>query len=604
MAGLSDSERVPWKDKLKAMGNDLSALGKTTEHAFLSVGNKLTDFYDRAREISAFSSAVVNSFSGNEVAGAIQGLQGLLARSADLMARTEGEVNRNALELRDILGITENIHKPILDFRKIVKTLGILSISTKIESAQLKGDGHDFVTIADDVEKLSVLINSSSTDIAAKASNLSALVRHTLSGVLALEARQKENVSSILGRTHTTLAALIEKNSSSATTAHRISEELQAIIGSIGEVVSSIQFHDITRQQVEHVKEALDIAAERIGGPLEVGKAGQENGHAMRMAMEARTVCELQRAQLIDSRGQFVGAAGNIIDNLRTLASTIEGMYGHVENLAGVEGETSSSFFSMIEAEMSAAITFFQEIGNAIHGLSNAVEGLGNTVGDMSRFMDEIEEIGLDIELIAINARIKAARTGEEGAPLGVIAQAIQKLSVDARSCKAAVSDELKHIVSTVEGLSRRANASFGDQVSETNGLLGDLNSLLGGLRGANKTALSLLASIEKEGKKLAKDIESAAAGITVQHEFAGRIDDAVGVLDSIMLQSKALHPKAGDSDNLETLKDLERNYTMHSERSIHESFSKTNRTGSRIRPPIPPAVKNEDHFARNVELF
>ena len=200
---------------------------------------------------------------------------------------------------------------------------------------------------------------------------------------------------------------------------------------------------------------------------------------------------------------------------------------------------------------MSSAIACFGEIGDGIRELSNAVEGLSGTVGEMSRFMDEIEEIGLDIELIAINARIKAAHTGAEGAPLGVISEAIQKLSIDARSCKTAVSDVLKQIVSTVESLSSQTSISSGDQASETNGLLRELDALLRGLRAANGTALSLLASIEKEGRKLAADIESAANGITVQDEFGGKIENAVNILGSIITQSAALLPQGGDAEGL-----------------------------------------------------
>ncbi len=506
--------------------------------------------------------------------------------------------------LQDMLRITENIHKPISGFKRIVKTLGILSISTKIESAQLKGDGHDFVTIADDVERLSVLINSSFADIAARARSLSSLVRRTLAGVLTLEARQEEKVRSILDKTRATLTSLVEKNASSTTTAHQISAELETITESIGEVVSSIQFHDITRQQVEHVKEALDIAAQRLVGQIEAVASEPGNGYDKRLVMEVGAVCRLQKAQLIDSREQFAGAAANIIDNLDGIARAIEGTYGHVEKLAGVEGEASSSFFSMIEDEMSSAIAFFGEIGDGIHELSDAMEGLGGTAGDMARFMDEIEEIGLDIELIAVNARIKAAHTGAEGAPLGVIAEAIQKLSVDARSCKAAVSDELRQIVSTVEGLSRQTNSSSGQQVNEANNLLGELGSLLGGLRTANSTALSQLASIEKERRRLTTDMESAANGIAVQHEFAEKIENAVGTLSSIILESETLLPESGDSVGLETLKNLERNYTMHSERTIHESYGNLNRLRPENLPAVHPDRKNGTHYEQNVELF
>jgi hypothetical protein len=122
-SGGEDAQRYRlWEDQLRGVGHDLSALGDATEHAFLSVGHKLADFYDRAREISTTSSAVVGSFSGDEASAAIQGLQDLLARSNGLMAQTEDEFSRDARVLLDIQHITESIHKPMLGFKKIVKT--------------------------------------------------------------------------------------------------------------------------------------------------------------------------------------------------------------------------------------------------------------------------------------------------------------------------------------------------------------------------------------------------------------------------------------------------------------------------------------------------
>jgi len=152
--------------------------------------------------------------------------------------------------------------------------------------------------------------------------------------------------------------------------------------------------------------------------------------------------------------------------------------------------------------------------------------------------------------------------------------------------------------------LSSETSIRSSDQASETSGLLKELDALLRGLRAANGTALSLLASIEKEGRKLAADIESAASGITVQEEFAGRIGHAVNILSSIITQSGTLLPQGGDAEGLETLKNLERNYTMLSEHSVHQSFSKLGQEGTEDLPIAQSAVNSEAHFEQNVELF
>ena len=268
-----------------------------------------------------------------------------------------------------------------------------------------------------------------------------------------------------------------------------------------------------------------------------------------------------------------------------------------------MENTTSSSFFSGIENEVASAVSFFGEMGDGIRELSKTVEGLARTVSDMSGFVDEIENIGRDVELIAVNARIKAAHTGSEGAPLGVIAEAIQRLSAEAQVQKNAVSEELREIISTVDRLHSRTNADTSRQTTETDGVLHELNSLLGGLRTVNDSALASLAMIQGDGRKLAVDMEATADGIGVQREFEARIAGSIKTLESVVIESRARLPESEESAGIDILGNFKKNYTMNSERNVHESYHRSRMPGAGA--PVPGADKlREAHFEQNVELF
>ncbi len=583
-----------WSERLEAAGKDLFALAGETEHEFLAVGDKLNDFFNRAMNISNMSSSVASSLAGEEVGVAIQGFETLLNRVTTYLEQGEAEFNRGTRVLQDVLQIIRNLQKPITGFKKIVKILEILSVSTKIESAQLGQEGHDFVTIADDVEKLSVLINSSFADILSRSGKLTVLVDQTLARVSGLKARKNDKAASVVANVHSTLAGLQEKNRSSAVTAGHLSAEWEAITRNIGEIVSAMQFHDITRQQVEHVQEALDKVAANLRRTGE--DATLENDGIKTAVAQARTVCELQKAQLADSSEKFVQAVEDIVRNLKGTAGSVVKMYKDVEQLAGVEGQSSSSFLATIESDASHAIDFFGEMRDAINEVSQAMGSLTSTVSDMTKFVDDIEEIGSEIELIAVNARIKAAHTGAEGAPLGVIAEVIQKLSVDARVQKGAVSNELKHIVATVEGLSDQNAIHAEEQVAQTENLLNELTDLLAKLRDFSTRSVSLLGDIQKEGKRLASDIDESGNKITVQSRFKERVRKATAVIASVSDKLKELAPDI-QAAGLDMLKHLETNYTMNSERSIHKSYEASNGIS------LMPDTEN-DHFGQNVELF
>ncbi|MCX5811776.1 MAG: methyl-accepting chemotaxis protein [Proteobacteria bacterium] len=599
-----------WKNHLKMVGDDLYTLAASTEKEFLSVGNNLQDFYNRATAISELSSSLASSMSGNEIVNIINGLRELLNNMQGYIVQAEAEFSQGITALQDIINIVDNIYKPISGFKKIVKTLKILGISTKIESSQLRQDNNGFVTIAEDVEKLSILINSRFTEIFASAGLLENTVKQTLSRVVSLETQQKGKAQSVLDNTHATIASLAEKNTSSVMTAAHISGGLETITGNIGEVVSSMQFHDITRQQLEHIKEALDVLCSRLDAgtndtnSLEIS----ENNNLKKAIRDTNTVCELQKIQLLDSEENFINAVHRIINNLEGTARNIIGIHEDVQNIAGSEDESSSSFFTKIEGGVLSAISSIREIKNTVLELSITMESLTETVDNMSKFINDIEEIGSEIQLIAVNARIKAAHTGEEGAPLGVIAEAIQNLSGDSGIQKIEVADILKRIVATVETLHQNISLNKKEQETETDILLKNLNGLLERLGRTNDMVKSYLGRIQKEGKALARDIEKVASGITVQEAFSKKIEQAMTVFDLIISQTQELLPEIDNHEKIEMLKNLENNYTMHSERNNHKAYMALDK---HKLENIPKNILTSDGSAEtgsdlgtNIELF
>lgn len=225
-------------------------------------------------------------------------------------------------------------------------------------------------------------------------------------------------------------------------------------------------------------------------------------------------------------------------------------------------------------------------------------------MGEMSKLMDDIEDIGFGIELIALNTRIKAARTGAEGDPLGVIAEAIQNLSASAHAQNSLISEELRQIVSRVDRLKEGISVLMGEHVTGVDNILADLDPLLGKLKEMNDTVLSTLGRIRKEGKALAHDIENAASTITVHQRFTQEADDALGALNRITSETEELMPEMSEADKLERLRELEKNYTMLSERDIHHSYAASGNPPAAAIPVSVIGGGNIGELGDNVELF
>jgi methyl-accepting chemotaxis protein len=573
----------------------------------------MTDFYSRAREITQMLSSLLGVMSGNEITHTMDGLREMLGSIGTGLGGTEDEFTHGVRTLEETVKIVDTVRTPLASFKKIVKILKILSISIKIESGQLGQEQAGFFTLADDVEKLSALIEKKTANIASKAAVLNSMIRQNMANISTLETRQKVEIHRILDSIGASLNALAEKNESSRKGTDLIAKESEDISRHIGDVVSAMQYHDITRQTIEHVKEALDGLIEKLNAQYPGGAAEMkgDDSDSVRVIFETGKICELQKAHLDDSKKQIMGATARINDNLLSIKDNIMELSQKTGHLAGTTDESSSSYLAKIENGIAPAISSLQASANARSDLSAAMDSFLATTADISGSVDDIEEISAEIELIALNARIKTAHTGEKGAPLGVIAEAIQKLSFDANTQKGAISETLGRVMEIAGDLQSHTHGGIDSRSLETDKMIDDLGLFVATLRSANSRIASLLIGIGTSGRQLAADIETTVLGVTVQNVFAEVIDKAVITLQSISAESKQMVCHSDWEGMADYLKHLEANYTMQSERTIHDSVLGSGRKSTpaslqadTLGRDMHPTPEINEEFGDNVELF
>jgi methyl-accepting chemotaxis protein len=564
-----------WINHLQRLSSKLQMLCSSTEDEFLSIGAGLHDFHNRAGEISKMSSSAVSVISGSEIVDAIEGLRRMLNRMNDYLSQSREEFQHGIEGLQHVLHNISSVHEPLDGFKKIVKTLKVLSTVTKIECVRFYRGETGFTTLAEDIEKLALLINAKSAHMLTEIRSLSNLIDETLSKAFTLEATQQTQAGVILEDTQASLISLTEINNTSSATASNIAISAETISHNIGEVVTAMQFHDITRQQMEHAKETLDDLIR-----LFISKSNSEGRTSD--AYDANTLstvsdtCKLQQAQLHHSKEEFVTAVNSIIENLRDIGGNVVAMSEQTRKMTGTTDQVASSVLSKIESGISSVTSSLRENTKAISELLSAMNSVGSTTGNLSVFVNDIEEIGAEIELIAVNARIKAAHTGEEGAALGVIAETIQKLSLDARFQTTGMSDSLRKITTGAEQLSIGSDSEINEKESEMENMVGDLKVLLDSLHRINAGLIPLLSSTDEAVRTLSRDIDG---------------------LGEIGADCRELAPVSAGADNTQSLDSLAERYTMHSERKVHRNLMDEN-----IHEPMGSHISKD--MGDNVELF
>lgn len=604
-------------DNIRKEIADLSAFIKGlvsgTEEQFLLIGSSLNEAYLEVEDISNQVSSLVAFLESSVMREAIKRFNGVLGRLDGSISRTDVKFNGGIQALIEVKDVVKRVDNPLENFRKIVKKLKILSISTKIESTQLKKMEVEFVNLAGDVEKLSDLIREKSTSIDSHRESLLFLVGRTLSEVTGINERSKGCVNDVLDDIRSNIGLLEDKHVSSFHAADSVLTRFKAVSGSIGEVVTSMQFHDITRQQIEHVGDVLTAIESKLAPLLkEKDKScDSEEEEKTAVLVEAVIACELQKAQLVDAGDKFVGAIATIIDNLQRVVANVFKIMDDIQNIIGTADHISSNFMSSIGSGTESVIEKLGEGTRAVRELSGAMDALSISVSAISGLVDNIEEIGEEIELIALNARVKAAHTGSEGAPLGVIAEAIQHLSIDATSQKTTIAELLRKVIEATEALRNEMVEGVNEEVNDTGSIIDELSNLLTLLKTVNDETIGSVSEIEKKSNILSNVIEKTILGITVHEDLAVDIQAASRRFEDVIGKIKKIVPDE-DLSRLRrsSLAYIEKNYTMQRERAIHQSITSTKIIPfSREEKGDSPYVAdmdsgNPEPFGDNVELF
>jgi len=572
-----------WSAILETVAAELQVISGSTEDEFLAIGGKLQDFYQRGAGISGLASEMVGEVAGDHVTCAMDGLGGMLDGMGHYVTRAQNEMELSARTLREILGLLSEVAGPLSGFKKVNKVLRMLGISTKIESARLGQRAAGFDTLASDVSDLSVQVNDKAAIILRLRDELARAIEQTLSGVLDSGAQQHDQVKGILERTRQSLLALTAINARCSSSVAGVSAVSDEVSRNIGEVVMSMQAHDIVRQQIEHVEQALsELRQELLTG--------------VASADDAACVCELQTAQLRHASGELDSAVATIIESLGEVARKQSGLSAQTSGMAGIADQAGGSFFTEMEKDISVVSTALLESSQVNRSLCIAMNSVADTVGEITTFVGDIEKIGEEIKLIALNAQIKSAYTGEEGAALGVLAEAIQRLSIDAIAHTGAVSGTLQAIIGVTERLNEGVSAETSGLESEVQGMVSTLSGLLDVLRQVNETLRRSLSRMDEEVTRLSCEIEQTTSGISVHRKVSSVLEGAIGSLAGIIGEARRLSPASAQGANLDQLAGR---YTMQSERKIHQALLDAEKGGSKSTASAP-----DDGLGGNFELF
>lgn len=581
-----------WSVALRGMADRLKGLTTSTEQEFLHIGEKLQDFYSRSQNMSEISSSVVDLMTGEEMLRSSQQLSQILGELQDHLRESDQHFSTISDILSQYMDTLRKVISRLDDFKTLVLNLNMLGFLTRVENAHVFSDDTGFASLTDDVRKLSKRIDEKSSHIRQRSQDLLKLIHTASRDVSASEKSQRDQTQLILENTISNHKLLEQKNDSATVSARLITERTRAITQSIGDIVSSLQFHDITRQQVEHVHEILDNLASTVCN---------EKHTLPEQASIISEVCSLQNDQLTESHKEFATAVDRIIQNLTELTDGVKEILEETHKVALASDDDGTSFMDEIDSGITTVIRCLDEnIREQMH-LSQTMATVSEMVSEMSLFIQEIEYMGQNLQLIALNARIKAAHMGGEGAALDTISGGIYDLSKNSRTDTRTLADMLARISDMAKGFDTDLADMQRTQKEQVQAVVDNLKEIIASLHRINERVLSITTDMNIRGESLMNDIRDTARSITVQDKVQNILEQTQGSMEQMISETSGMVPEQQSGETKTYLENFDQLYTMESEREVHmHHMDKEQETGTEGTA----ANNSGDDLGDNVELF
>lgn len=604
---LIDSEIEPeltekLKVRLDEVVENLLALNASTEEEFLLTGSKLNDYKLRCKKLIEDSTDLSNQLSGEVLMEKIKNINEM---SKEFLEHFQSNSNQNMLSFKLMEEIEVLLHSVISEisgFKKIIKTLKILGVATLIESARLGDDVAGFNALAIDVESLADNIEEKSLKIDEETKQLLRLIKETIGNNVSLGKKQEEKIRTIISELGADLNVLEEKHTVRLQTVGRILEDSNNINNDVSQVVTSVQFHDITRQQIEHVINSLKTSADGLN---ELTPDSDRENVEQQFAL-ARDISRLEGAQLENSGKIFIEAVENIKTSLKDIQGSIGNISTEIGSFLSDSDSQGNSFLSEITEGLKNVNLVLAESSSINDQVKSSLLEVGNTVRNLSHFLHLIEEIGEEVELLAINANIKAAHTGSEGAALGVIADSIQKLSTEAMNQTVLVSKPLKKITNDARTLTNDGEGSETRDEIENNisRITNEMENTLNTIQEINSDSAEAMEKLNIDIDNLQKDINDLDESVTIHIETSEVIENCKTALQGVVDDCLDEIGENYKTENKEVLDKIVARYTMLSEREVFSQINEDVDLETELQEIEYSEESSDSELGNNVELF
>jgi hypothetical protein len=588
-----------WLSEIK---RPLESISKDNEPRFIKLGQELQSIYSDTKIITHSATEAASLIEGESDDNLLMHIDSLAEVSMNNIEAFRNGLAEMFPKFESCINYMKVLNEACPGIIKIAKMLNMIALNISVESSRSETCEDMFRIFVQEIKELAGKASSISYKIKEDSENSKASQENDFLRILERRAQ--------LDKTADKAREIISENAKRVeevmSLSHQVLRESEIhskkISELVGEVVMAIQFHDIARQQIDHVIEALQDIKNQIG---EIGESGEvlpvnpeENSNLLG---QAHSILSLQVLQIQQVATEVDAVYEKILTAFEEIAYEIESIVnglGRLERGNVAVSQEHSAFnlllsgFGNLEATMANGEELERQIDESMKRTSESASSL-------SKNLNMIEDLSMQFHIKSINALVMSKRLGKSGVTLAVLAEYVTEGAKKSDSFALKVVEILRSLQAAADDLNRlslKTDKGPGDEGQSD-------RYFAGGISFISEIYNRFLKNAEETHQysmALRKKISGIGLGLSFLNNMKSDLEKCLNRMREVL---ETLGPFSSLNQNITCdLSKLKDRYTMQLERGIHQKAFGSENISFEVN--IKKAKVADHDLGDNVELF
>lgn len=592
---LNQNKSLVHIEELLNVFNDIDhsirELHQNSSHVFLQLNDFLKDYYKKNAIVLSNANQIFDTIGGNQETCLTCELNEIFNELEKYRIGTDNELAVNMSIYVQLNNKINNLSLLVRNFKQDLTTLKFLITNYKL--IYNKGKFDAVLESLESWEKTMIYVSPWLTEIGKQINSLSFSLGNLYDNTRSSSENSLDEKFSFYEDLRSAIVLVNKKNLESKNYFPILKDKIKSTSGSIGNIITNLQYHDIIRQKVEHIQKShFKIIAslnDDIGTTDKKLILDDDNKFSL-----IADIAGLQAAQLILITKEYQKALEVISDNFQIIAGDLTTISTISHEFSFDDNNSNTTLINLVKERLDKSLLMLDEYNS--NSFNDGVLTVKKQVADL--YLNINQEIFKPLEKVEYSPGFqdRASRDEPVDDDRPSIVMQIDSLTGDIIIKKNDLQNELKNVLKLSESFLAESDLNgFRSKLEkEQIRIMVNISKTLDRLDDESKQLDSVLLQNCNINKDIIKRLKATLNQADYYELFEKVLNVIIEQLNAINNRLR-VEGKNDKSDKVRNLKEIETFYTVESERIIHQKVINDD-----IEINLTDNLANED----DLELF